>query len=126
MRRTRISLFYVISYLISGGLGLLVAPQFALKLLFSGGTYGDVMPQMVGMMMVALGLFVFQIVRKRAEGLYLTALAVRSAMLPVLLSLYVASRDPLFITLFLIVGFGVVYTGVSYRLDLRDRRSTLA
>jgi hypothetical protein len=58
--------------------------------------------------------------------LYLTALAVRSAMLPVLLSLYVASRDPLFITLLLIVGFGVVYTGVSYRLDLRDRRSTLA
>ncbi|MCX6542993.1 MAG: hypothetical protein NTV05_01115 [Acidobacteria bacterium] len=125
MRRTRISLFYVIGYLIPGGLGLLVAPQLALKLLLSGGTYGDVMPQMVGMMMVALGLFVFQIVRKKAEGLYLTALAVRSAMLPVLLSLYVASRDPLFITLLLIVGFGVVYTGMSYRLDLRDRRSTL-
>ena len=34
MRRTRISLFYVIGYLIPGGLGLLVAPQLALKLLF--------------------------------------------------------------------------------------------
>ena len=121
MRRTRISLFYVIGYLLPGGLGLLVAPQLALKLLFSNGTYSDVMPRMVGLMMLALGVFVLQIVRKKIEALYLTALAVRSAMLPVLMWFYAASRDPLFAALLGIVGFGVVYTGVSYRLDLRDR-----
>ena len=110
----------MISYLIPGGLGLLVAPQLALTLLFSQGSYGDIMPRMVGLMMVALGMFVVQIVRRSVEVLYLTALAVRSGMLPVLLGFYLASGDPLFLTLLMIVGFGVVYTSVSYRLDLRD------
>jgi uncharacterized protein YjeT (DUF2065 family) len=121
MRRTRRSLYYVISYLVPGGLGLLVAPPLALKLLFSTGTYDDVMPRMVGLMMVALGAFVFQIVRHEVEVLYLTALAVRSGMLPILLALYLASRDPLFLCLLGIVGVGVVYTGVSYWMDLRNR-----
>src|SRR5512132_2113220 len=123
MRRTRRSLYYVIGYLIPGGLGLLVAPQLALMLLFSQGSYDDTMPRMVGLMMVALGLFVVQIVRRSVEVLYLTALAVRSGMLPVLLALYLASRDPLFLTLLAIVGFGVGYTSVSYWLDRRDQPS---
>jgi len=122
MKRTRISLFYVISYLIPGGLGLLLAPQLALTLLFSTGAYSDAMPRMVGLMMVALGAFVVQIVRKRIEPLYLTALAVRSGMLPVLLLFYLVSGDTLFLTLLGIVGIGVAYTSVSYRLDVRDRR----
>ena len=121
MRRTRISLFYVIGYLIPGGLGLLVAPQLALKLLFSTGTYSDVMPRMVGLMMVALGVFVFQIVRHKVETLYLTALGVRGGMLPVLLSFYLVSGDQLFLTLLGIVGVGVTYTSISYWLDVRAR-----
>lgn len=121
MRRTRISLFYVIGYLMPGGLGLLVAPQLALKLLFSNGTYSDVMPRMVGLMMLALGVFVLQIVRKKIEAMYLTALAVRSGMLPVLLSFYLIARDPLFLALLGIVGLGVSLTSVCYRLDLRDK-----
>jgi uncharacterized protein YjeT (DUF2065 family) len=121
MKRTRISLFYVISYLLPGGLGLLAAPQLALKLLSSNGAYDDVMPRVVGMMMIALGVFVLQIVRRRVEDLYLTALAVRIGMLPIMLSFWLVSRDPLYLTLLGIVGVGVVYTSVSYRLDVRGR-----
>jgi len=116
------SLVYVIGYLIPGGLGLLVAPQMALKLLFSNGNYGDVMPRMVGMLMVALGVILVQVVRHRQEVLYPTALVVRSGMLPVLLSFYIVSYDPLFVALLVIVGIGVFFTGVSYWLDLRDKR----
>jgi uncharacterized protein YjeT (DUF2065 family) len=83
------SLFYVIGYLVPGGLGLLIAPQMALKLLFANSTYGDVMPRMVGMLMVALGVILLQIVRFRFEVLYSTALVIRSAMLPILYSFYV-------------------------------------
>jgi uncharacterized protein YjeT (DUF2065 family) len=121
MKRTRISLFYVISYLLPGGLGLLAAPQLALQLLSSNGAYDDVMPRVVGMMMIALGVFVLQIVRRRVEDLYLTALAVRIGMLPIMLSFWLVSRDPLYLTLLGIVGVGVVYTSVSYRLDVRGR-----
>ena len=104
-----------------GGLALLLAPQLALKLMFSNGQYGDVLPRFVGMLMVALGIIVMQAVRHRLEVLYTTALIVRSGMLPIMLGLYLYSGDPLFITLLIIVGIGVVLTGVSYWLDRRDR-----
>jgi uncharacterized protein YjeT (DUF2065 family) len=121
MKRTRISLFYLIGYLIPGGLGLLVAPQMALKLLLSNGDYGNVMPRFAGMLMLALGIIVTQAVRHRLDVLYPTALAVRSGMLPVLYSFYILSGDPLFLTLLAIVGIGVVFTGVSLALDRREK-----
>jgi len=116
-----VSLFYVIGYLVPGGFGLLIAPQMALKLFFSNGDYGDFMPRMVGMLMVALGVILLQIVRYRFEALYPTELVIRSGMLPILYSFYILSRDPLFIMLLAIVGIGVAFTGVSYWLDLRDK-----
>ena len=121
MKRTHRSLFFVTGYLIPGGLGLLVAPRMALKLLVSNGDYGDVMPRMVGMLMVVLGVILVQVVRHRLEVLYPTALAVRSGMLPILLSFYILSYDPLFLALLAIVGIGVIFTGVSYWLDLRSK-----
>ena len=112
---------YSLYYLIPGGLALLLAPQLALKLMFATGQYGDVLPRFVGMLMVALGIFVMQAVRHRLEVLYPTALIVRSGMLPIMLGLYLYSGDPLFITLLIIVGIGVVLTGGSYWLDRRDK-----
>ncbi len=120
MKRTRISLFYLIGYLVPGGLGLLIAPQLALKLLLSNGDYGNVMPRLAGMMMLALGILVTQAVRHRLDVLYRTALVVRSGMLPVLYSFYLLSHDPLFLTLLAIVGIGVIFTAISFALDRRE------
>ena len=120
MKRTRYSLFYVIGYLVSGGLGLLVAPKITLKLLLSAGDYGNVMPRLVGMLMLALGVVLAQSVRFRFDALYPAVLAVRSGMLPVLYSLYLLSGDPLFLTLLVIVSIGVVFTAVSMALDRRE------
>ncbi len=65
-----------------------------------------------------------QIFRHRVEALYATTVLVRLVILAVLLALYAYSRDPLFLSLFAIVGLGVVLTGTSYLLD--RRRSSLA
>jgi uncharacterized protein YjeT (DUF2065 family) len=121
MKRTRLSLCYLFTYLIFAGLALLVAPQLALKLLFSNGNYGDVLPRLLGLILVALGVFVLQTVRHQLEVLYTTALAVRGVMLVVLFGLYLYSHDPLFITLLVVVGFGVLLTGTSYLLDRRSK-----
>src|SRR6516225_8656094 len=45
MKKTRLSLFYLGSYLTIIGLGLLLAPHDTLKLLLSNGDYGDVIPR---------------------------------------------------------------------------------
>ena len=47
----RVTLIYLTTYLFLGGLGLLVFPDLALRLLLSNGSYGDVMPRVVGMFM---------------------------------------------------------------------------
>jgi uncharacterized protein YjeT (DUF2065 family) len=117
MKRTHLSLYYLIGYLIPAGIALLIVPQLALKLLFSNGSYGDVMPRLVGMVLLALGILVLQLVRHRLEVLYTTVLAVRGGMLVILLGLYLYSRDPLFLSLLVVVGFGFLLTGVSYWLD---------
>ena len=121
MRRTRLSLFYLIGYLVFSGLALLLAPQLTLKLLFSNGSYGDVMPRLVGMFVLTLGVLAAQIVRQRIEMLYTTLLAVRGGILVVLLGLYLYSGDPLFITLMVVVGLGVLLTGTSYWLDRQSQ-----
>jgi len=123
MRRTYLSLYYLIGYLIPAGLALFVAPTFTLKLLLSNGSYGEVMPRVLGLVLVALGIVVVQIVRLQAQRLYSATLAARSVILVGLFLLYQSSGDPLFLSLLLIVGLGFVVTAVSYTLDRRERSS---
>lgn len=118
MSLTRLSLYYVVAYLAVAGLALLLVPNFALSLLLSNGTYGDVFPRFVGMTLLGLDILVFQIVRLRLEQLYLTTLIVRVFFLVVLAALFAISGDPFFLVVFGIVGVGVAITGYSY---LRER-----
>jgi len=120
VRRTHLSLYYLATYLIFAGIALIVAPGLALQLLLSNGSYGDVMPRLVGVVLFALGVFVAQVVRLHLEQLYATTLAVRVVILAVLVWLYAASSDPLFLVLLGVVGLGFVLTGTSYLLDRRD------
>jgi hypothetical protein len=120
MRRTHLSLFYVVAYLLGAGLFLLVAPRLALKLLFSTGSYGVILPRLVGLLLVGLGIFVLQIVRHRVAGLYLTTIAVRLGFCVGFIALYLLSRDPLFLVLLAVVGLGVLTTSTSYLLDRKE------
>jgi len=125
MHKTHLSLYYLIAYLFGAGVALITVPEFALKLLFSNGNYGDVLPRLLGVVVLALGILVLQIVRYRVEVLYSTTLVVRAVLISVIVGLYFYSRDPFFISLTVIIGFGVVLTGVSYWLD-RQNQSTNA
>ena len=119
MRRTHLSLYYLAGYLIPAGIALIAAPQLALKLLLSNGAYGDVLPRLLGVVLLALGIFVLQTIRLRLDALYGTTLFARAVILACLLGLFVYARDPLFLVLFAVVGFGFVLTGTSYLLDRR-------
>jgi hypothetical protein len=114
MTRTRLSLFYLASYLTVAGLALLLVPSFALQLLFSNGDYGEVFPRLAGMLLLGLAILVTQIIRHRIEVLYPTTLVVRLFFLVVLGYLYLSSSDPFFLVVFGIVILGVILTGYSY------------
>ncbi len=125
MRRTRLSLFYLAGYLLPAGAGLLFAPQITLRLLLSGGDYGNIFPRLAGMFLLGLFIIVVQLIRLRGEVLYQTTIIVRAFFCVCLGSFYYISRDPLFLVMLGIVAFGVVLTASCYAVDRkrRDRAS---
>jgi uncharacterized protein YjeT (DUF2065 family) len=124
MRRTRLSLFYLAGYLLPTGLLLLVAPRVTLRLLQSNGDYGsDVFVRVAGLLLLAIGIIVVQIIRRRVEALYPTTLLVRALFLVAFLGFYLYTRDPLFLVILGVVGLGFLLTGTSYWVDQRERRS---
>jgi uncharacterized protein YjeT (DUF2065 family) len=104
----RLTLSYLAAYLLIGGLGLLLAPALALRLLLSSGAYGDIMPRVVGLFMVVLGGVILQFVRARDYRYYLYTIVARSFMVLVMTGLYFYSRDPLFLVLDAIVLIGLL------------------
>lgn len=120
MERTRKSLFYVVFYLLQGGLAFLLAPGTALALFGSNGGYHEALVRFVGVLLLTLGFVVLQLVRLRAERMYGATLAARTLILPGLVALYLAYGDPLFAALSGIVGIGYVLTWACYLRDRRD------
>jgi len=104
----RLTLIYLSGYLLFGGVGLLLVPNLTLPLMGSNGSYGDVMPRVVGMFMLALGGLVFQFVRGRDYRYYRYAVFARSFIVVALTVLYFKTLDPLFLVLNAIVLAGLL------------------
>jgi hypothetical protein len=120
MKLTRLSLLYPVGYLVPSGLMLLLAPRTALWLLLARGDYGDVFPRLGGALTFGLGVLVLQTIRHRTFALYPTLVGVRIFFCACWLALYVESRDPLFLSLLGVVGFGVVLSSLALTLDRRE------
>jgi hypothetical protein len=120
MSRTRLSLFYLGSYLSIIGIGLLLAPRETLKILQSNGDYGDVFPRVAGMLMSGLGLSIFGLIRARSSELYPATLFIRVYFVACIGAFYAMTRDPLFLLLVSIVGLGFALTLGSYLLDRKS------
>jgi hypothetical protein len=117
MSRTRLSLFYLGSYLSLIGLGLLLAPHETLRILRSNQDYGDVFPRVAGMLMSGMGLSIFGMIRARSAAQYPATLVVRVYFIACFITFYSMTRDPLFLVLLGIVGLGFVLTLTAYLLD---------
>jgi hypothetical protein len=117
--KTRLSLYYLVTYLFVTGVGLLFAPQLSLKLLLSTGHYENAFVQFTGAFMIALSMVVAQIIRHGVEVLYPTTLFVRTFFIVVIVALYYQTNDPLFLVVLAVVAVGVVLTITSFLLDRR-------
>lgn len=126
MRRTYLSLYYLAGYVIPSGLLLFLAPAFTTKLLLSDHAYDEAPLRLAGLVLLALGVFVVQIIRHRIEVLYTTTLVVRSMLSVGLLWLFLSTGDLFFGLVLLTVLVGIGLTGTSYLLDRRDAASRVA
>lgn len=121
MKKTRLSLYYLASYLLIGGFSMLFFPNFTLKLFLSNGDYGEIMPRLAGMFLVGIGLLISRIIQVGDDALYSVTLIVRGFFLICFLWLYYLSKDPLFLVFIAIVGLGFLITG---SLFLSERKAS--
>ncbi len=122
--KTRLSLYYLVTYLFVTGAGLLFAPRLSLKLLFSNGHYDNTFVQFTGTFMIALGMLVAQMIRHRVDLLYPTTLFVRAFFIVVIVALYLQTSDPMFLVVLAVVAFGVALTSTALLLDRRAVATT--
>ncbi len=114
----RITLTYLAIYLLIGGLGLAFLPALALRLFFSNGDYGDVMPRVAGMLMIGLSGLIGQFVLNQDYRYYPYSVYIRSFFVLFLFVLYARSSDPLFLVLNGIILIGLlpsIYTLIRER-----------
>jgi len=84
---------------------------------------GEVFPRVAGMLMSGLGLSIFGMIRARSYEQYPATLFMRVYFIVCFVVFYVTTRDPLFLILIGIVGFGLVLTLAAY---VRDRTAVVA
>jgi hypothetical protein len=114
LERTRLSLFYLVGYLFPSGLALLLFPASTMRLLLSNGHYDNVFPRVAGLLLIGLALVIAGIIRHRAQLLYPLTLLPRAVFCVGFIVFYLYTRDPLFLVLFAVVGFGAAFTGLTY------------
>jgi hypothetical protein len=118
--RTNLSLYYLAGYLLPAGALLLFVPEWATKLLLSNHTYDYAPFRLVGVLLFVIGILIVQIIRHRLEMLYTTTLLARALISATLLWLFIATGDPFFAVILVVVLIGVALTGASYLLDRRS------
>jgi len=126
MRRTHLSLYYLAGYVLPAGVLLAFVPTFATTLLLSNVTYDEPPLRLAGLVLIALGILIVQIIRHSVEALYTTTLAVRSVLSLGLLALLITTGNPFFGVVLIVVLIGVALTGASYLVDRREASAELA
>lgn len=123
LTKTRYSLFYLATYLMLTGVGLMFAPLWTLQLLLSNGHYDTVFVQFLGAFMIAVSVLVIQMIRFRLNVLYPTTVFIRLFFIASITWFYAATRDPLFLVILGVVGLGVILTTSGLILDRRKSKS---
>jgi uncharacterized protein YjeT (DUF2065 family) len=126
MRRTRLSLYYLAGYLVPSGVLLFFAPTFTTNLLLSNQTYDEPPLRLAGLVLIALSVFIIQLIRHHVEVMYTTTLVVRAILSLGLLWLLVSTGNPFFGVILVVVLIGVALTGASYLVDRREATSLVA
>jgi len=126
MRRTHLSLYYLAGYVLPAGVLLVFVPTFATTLLLSNVTYDEPPLRLAGLVLIALGILIVQIIRHSVEALYTTTLAVRSVLSLGLLALLITTGNTFFGVVLIVVLIGVALTGASYLVDRREASAQLA
>ena len=115
--RTRLSLYYLVSYTLPVGLALMFVPQMTMKLLLTNHAYDDLGLRMFGVLLFSLGMLASGLIVNKASSVYTGTLLVRGFIIAALFVLYSQYRDPALLVINLVVAVGFTLTFLSWRKD---------
>jgi hypothetical protein len=116
----RLTLFYVSTYPLVGGLGLAFCPETALRFFLSNGNYGDIIPRVAGMLMIGLSGLIALMAYHRDYRYYPYSISIRGFFVLFFFFLYFRSDDPLFLVLNVIILVGLVPSIYTLAFDRRS------
>jgi hypothetical protein len=114
MKYIKFSFYYIAGYLGFTAVGLIFVPELFQKFMFASEVYPSVPMQFAGMFALLLSIVVFQLARKGLWQLYLTTLLARTFGLVILMSLYVKTHNPFFLSALVVVSVGYFLTLVGH------------
>ncbi len=114
MNLRRVGLYYVLIYLIVGGLGFLFFPTGFSHLLLSNAEYEEIPLRFAGMVLLMLGLLIYQIIRQNITSLDKTTIGGRVLVLIIFIWFYWMTHNPFFIVCFCIALVGLVITSLGF------------
>ena len=123
MPKTRLSLYYLATYLLFGGFGFLLTPRLATKLLLSNADFDTMILRVLGMLMMGLGFLIVQVIRLRVSILYASTLIMLGVFGICLIAFFMMTYNLFFLTILVIVAIGVALTSWSLFEDQKGNVS---
>ncbi len=123
MPKTRLSLYYLATYLLFGGFGFLLTPRLATKLLLSNADFDTMILRVMGMLMMGLGFLIVQVIRLRVSVLYASTLIMLGVFGICLMAFFMMTYNLFFLTILVIVVIGVALTSWSLFEDQKGNVS---
>ncbi len=123
MPKTRLSLYYLATYLLFGGFGFLLTPRLATKLLLSNADFDTMILRVLGMLMMGLGFLIVQVIRLRVSVLYASTLIMLGVFGICLMAFFMMTYNPFFLINLVIVVIGIALTSWSLFADRKGNVS---
>ena len=123
MPKTRLSLYYLATYLLFGGFGFLLTPRLATKLLLSNADFDTMILRVLGMLMMGLGFLIVQVIRLRVSVLYASTLIMLGVFGICLMAFFMMTYNLFFLIILVIVVIGVAFTSWSLFADRKGNIS---
>ncbi len=123
MPKTRLSLYYLATYLLFGGFGFLLTPRLATKLLLSNVDFDTMILRVLGMLMIGLGFLIVQVIRLKVSVLYASTLIMLGVFGICLIAFFMMTYNLFFLIILVIVVTGVALTSWSLFADRKGNVS---
>jgi len=118
LRRTRVSLLYLIAYLLPLSVGLLVVPSGTLHSLGSNADHAAIAWRLFGGWLLALALIVIRLVREHRSASYINTAIGRMVFVGVFS--YLVGKTG-YQAILVVLGLGEMWTLIGLAVDLRER-----